>query len=376
MLEILAWTLGLIVFLVVLAISIGLHEGGHMVVAKAFKLSVPRFFIGFGPTVWSKRVKDTEYGVKALPLGGFVLIEDETQEVDSLERNLLSHVSPWKRTLVFLAGPAVNIVLGIAILAVVLMTVPLQIPTTQVETANDCSVAAETDVPCGAFEAGIMAGDTVTKIDGNPLFGNQDFAPLLDGKEVAEVTVDRNGTEKTFTVNLTEGKMGINLEVEDVYRDLGQAFGTIGDVFVLNVESLIRLPSHLPGVVQTIFGAERDPEAPGSLIVAGKTYGDVSANTEMPTLDKVQTLALYSGLLNLGLGLINLLPILPLDGGRISIAFMDSIKMGWAKLARRKYNPVSIATVKVMSVIAVTVVFSYMALLMLSDIVSISRGVL
>jgi membrane-associated protease RseP (regulator of RpoE activity) len=208
--EALAWALGLIAFLIVLAISIGLHEGGHMGVAKLFKLDVPRFFVGFGPTLWSKKTSKTEYGIKAIPLGGFVQIEDPSQDKDAPERALLSYVSPWKRLLIFAAGPAVNIVLGTVILAIALMTTPVQMPTTQVKSTNPCVVAtdpAAVTPPCAASEVGILAGDKLIKIDGNEVKQNSDLQRLLKGKEKVTVEVDRNGSTQTFTVPLKNSKM-------------------------------------------------------------------------------------------------------------------------------------------------------------------------
>lgn len=377
--EALAWVLGLIAFLIVLAISVGLHEGGHMGVAKFFKLEVPRFFVGFGPTIWSKKTSKTEYGIKAIPLGGFVQIEDRTQDLDAPERSLLSHVSPWKRILVFAAGPAVNIVLGVIILAVALMVTPVQTPTTQVKSTNVCVISEDPTAAtpaCAASEVGILSGDKIINIDGNAVNENSDLIRLLKGKDVVRVDVDRAGEVKTFTVPLKNSKMGISLTSVPVYRNFDQASSAIGKIFVLNAESIANLPSKLPGVVESIFGAERDPEAPSSIVHIGKTYGDVSADTTTTTPDKFQTLLLYSGLFNLGLGLINLLPIPPLDGGRIMIALADTVKIAFSKVFRRKYNPVSNQTVSVLIAVSGVAVFGFMALLMLSDIVSISRGVM
>lgn len=376
--EALAWALGLIAFLIVLAISVGLHEGGHMGVAKLFKLEVPRFFVGFGPTIWSKKTAKTEYGLKAIPLGGFVQIEDRSQDVDAPERSLLSHVSPWKRILVYIAGPVVNIVLGTLILIIALTTTPVQTPTTEVKSTNACAVKTDPDSgpPCAASEVGITAGDKIIKIDGSEVKENADLSRLLKGKDVVSVDIDRAGSIMTFRIPLKNSKMGINLTTVPTYRTFPKATSTIGTLFVLNAEAIANLPSKLPGVVESIFGAPRDPEAPSSIVHIGKTYGDVSADTKTTTPDKFQTLLLYSGMFNLGLGLINLLPVPPLDGGRILIALFDTVKIGWSKLFRRKYNPVSNQTVAVLITVSGVAVFGFMALLMLSDIVSISRGVL
>lgn len=373
--EALAWALGLIAFLIVLAVSVGLHEGGHMAVAKLFKLSVPRFFVGFGPTVWSMKTSKTEYGIKAIPLGGFVQIEDRNQEDGAPEKSLLSHVAPWKRILVFLAGPAVNIVLGVTILVMALMMIPVQVPTTVIKSTNVCAADGDAAAPsCFASQAGILAGDKVVRIDDGEIKDNSDISVMTKDKESVVVQVDRAGTIETFTVPLKNSKMGINLTTAPVYRNFNQASNTIGAIFAINIDSIVKMPTKLPGVVESIFGAPRDPEAPSSIISVGKAYGDVSADTKTTAPDKFQTLVLYSGLFNLGLGLINLLPIPPLDGGRILIALLDTVKMAWSKVLRRRYLPVSNKTVAVMITFAGVAVFGFMALLMLSDIVQISRG--
>lgn len=373
--EALAWALGLIAFLIVLAISIGLHEGGHMVVAKLFKLDVPRFFVGFGPTLWSIKSKKTEYGIKAIPLGGFVQIEDPSREKDTPERALLSYVAPWKRILVFLAGPAVNIVLGSALLAVALMTTPIQMPTTVVKSTNACAADAPADAPaCSASQVGILAGDKLTKIDGNEIKQNSDLQKFLKGKEKVTVEVDRNGSAQTFAVPLKNSKMGINLTTVPVYKNFSETMSTIGTLISMNAHAVANVPSKLPAVVESIFGAQRDPEAPSSIVSVGKAYGDVSADTTTTTPDKFQTLLLYSGMFNLGLGLINLLPVPPLDGGRVMIALFDTVKIAWSKVFRKKYNPVSNQTVAVLITVSGVAVFGFMALLMLSDVVQITRG--
>jgi membrane-associated protease RseP (regulator of RpoE activity) len=259
------------------------------------------------------------------------------------------------------------------------MATPVQTPTTTVKSTNACVVATdpkEVTPACAASEVGILAGDKLIKIDGNEVKENGDLSRLLKDKETVTVAVDRNGAVETFTVPLKNSKMGINLTSAPVYRNFEQAASTIGKIFVLNAESIANLPSKLPGVVESIFGAPRDEEAPSSIIHIGKTYGDVSADTTTTTPDKLQTLLLYSGLFNLGLGLINLLPVPPLDGGRIMIALADTVKIAWSKVFRRKYNPVSNQTVAVLITVSGVAVFSFMALLMLSDIVSISRGAL
>lgn len=433
-LTIIAWTVGLLAFMVVLMVSIGLHEAGHMAVAKAFKLRVPKFFIGFGPTLWSKKTEHTNYGFKLIPLGGFVEIEDgrvlktdkqvvlenQVREVETKisdiklslkdktltedskaafnadlkkldeelknlnkeyiplydaylhERGLLSKISPWKRIFVFIAGPAVNVALGFIILVGVLMSYPSLHVGTSVEAVNSCS-NLEAGETCGAAQAGLMEGDKIVAIDGNPVEVVADISPNLDGKDSVTMTVERNGVQETFQVAVVEGMIGINLNTFERSLTFPESMTTLGTVMVANVEAISKLPSKLPAIVSNILGSPKDPEAPSSIVSIGKTYGDTSASS-LPTGDKVQMLLTYSGLLNIGLGLINLAPFLPLDGGRIAIALMDSIKILFSKLTRRAYNPVGVETVKALTLVMVIPVITFMGLLIVSDVLNISRG--
>jgi membrane-associated protease RseP (regulator of RpoE activity) len=408
--ESLAWIFGLIIFLVILVISIGLHEAGHMVVAKAVKLHVPKFFVGFGPTIFSRKHKNTEYGVKAVPLGGFVLIEDdktpkpdtsvyddilaqsniddETREKTEKERqkllddyearkNLLSHVSPWKRILVFMAGPVVNLILGAAILITILMAFPSNFISNQIDTVNSCE-QIKAGESCGAQQGGLQPGDNIVSINGTPVENSRQIGPLLANQNQVSVVVERNGSQQTFTVPVTNGKIGINLASVERTATFGESVEAVKNLFVLNTESLAKLPSKIPGLVNNILGTtERDAEAPSSIVAVGKTYGDTTASTRLTDGNKFKMMLMYSGLLNIGLGFINLfLPLMPLDGGRIFMALLDSVKMGFSKLTRRVYRPIGPRGMGAMSIITGVPVLIFMSLIIISDLANIFRGVL
>lgn len=377
--EIMLWILGIIIFLISLALFIGLHEAGHALVAKIFKLDVPKFFIGFGPTLWSKKTKGggTEYGVKAIPLGGFVMIEDPNQEEESYERMALAHVNPIKRILIFLAGPLVNIILGVLILMSVFLIYPYKYISTQVETTNTCVVAEKTNASCGAYKAGMKKGDTVTKIDNMKIKESEDFDKALKGKEVVTVEVLRKGeTVVIENVNLKKDKLGINLATHERAATVAESWSGVTNIIAMNVQSVVRIYEKVPPLVEHVFGGgKKSAETPSSVIVVGKTYGDTAASPEISTPSKVQILLTYAGLFNLGIGFLNLLILLPLDGGRIFIAFMDIIKGFYAKIAKKKYNPVSSKTVTYMTIGMMGVLFSFFILVMISDVMGIAQGV-
>lgn len=371
--EVIAWTIGVIAFLIILGISIGLHEAGHMVVAKKLGMSVPKFFIGFGPSLWSKRTDKTEYGIKALPLGGFVSIEDERFDKESYERHFLSRISPWRRILVFAAGPIVNLALGFLILLGTLSVFPGYTVTTTLDSVNSCNSSATS---CSAELSGLKAGDTVIAIDGNKIESSEDFQKFFKDKTEANITVERDSKILDFTTKIENGVIGVNLVSLDYKRTLPDALGLISDTFYKNIVVISELPSKIPLLMETILVGEKDPESPSSIIAVGKTYGDVSSNTSISNLDKAERILIYSGLLNIGLGLINLFPAMPLDGGRIFIALCDMIRGGWSKLTKKEYKPLGMNVISSMTAVTGSVVVSFMFLVILSDVILIGRGTL
>lgn len=363
--EWIAWTLGIIFFLIAISISVGLHEAGHMSVAKMFKIPVPKFFVGFGPTIWSRKGKNTEYGLKALPLGGFVIIEDDTQPKGSVERNMLTFVKPWKRILVFLAGPAVNLVLGTFILVTVLMNVPMQVVGQTIESVDKCA----TESTCAADQAGLLAGDKLIKLDGRVIESVEDFSGrfLATG---SELVILRDGVEKTINVTGNkDGRIGVMMMYEYHDRGLVESVSTIGTLFKMNAQAIIQVPSKIPNIIQSILGnEERSQDSVSSIIGIGRVYGDTVAETEEQYVPKFATLMMYTGMLNLGLGFANLLPILPLDGGRILIAVMDSARMRWASLRKKIYTPTPYKWAYAMTIVGGVVLFSFMLLVAVADV--------
>jgi membrane-associated protease RseP (regulator of RpoE activity) len=372
--EWLAWLLGLFAFLLVLIVSIGLHEAGHMGVAKLFKLSVPRFFVGFGKTVWSFKTKNTEYGFKAIPLGGFVIIEDETQPEKSPERGLLSHVAPWKRILVYLAGPAVNLVIGFVILVSMLMFIPRDSVSLGIDTVNTCEAASISGEACEAAKAGLQSGDVLVAANGTRLTNFQELDPILKASNQVTLTILRAGGEQEVTVPLDEHKMGINMAIVATTATFPEALGTMGDLLVANAQALANIPEKIPGIATSIVTGERPVDSPASIVSTGKTYGDVAASTELQVPDKVERLVLYSGLLNIGLFAVNVLPLAPLDGGRILISLMDSVRMLWSRITRKQYKPTGMNVITAMTAVTASMVFVTMGMLILSDFSLIFHG--
>lgn len=350
-------------------VSVGLHEAGHMVAAKKLGVRVPEFFVGFGRKLWSMKRGETEYGLRMLPLGGYVRLVDDKTEGDGPEKEMLSNVAPWKRQIIFVAGPLVNIFLGFIIIFSALMVFPYNTPDTSIDEVNICS--AEEKV-CGAREAGILPGDRVMSIDGKRIETSEDITPALTGKPSVDIEVLRGEETILFeAVTLEDNRFGVNLNWKEATRGPGESAYLTVNLVKMSTQTVLQIPEKIPGLVATVFAdAERDPEAPGSVVGAGRTYGDVAATTKLETEDKVRTFVMIAGGLNMSLGLINLLPILPLDGGRMLLAFFDTVRMRFAKIRKKVYTPVPYKFVKIATVIPAVLLIGVMALLIVADIVS------
>jgi membrane-associated protease RseP (regulator of RpoE activity) len=367
--ELLLWVLGVVLFIVVLMLSVAVHEGGHLVAARSLGLSVKKFFVGFGPTLISRKWGNTEYGIKGIPLGGFVQVEDDATE-DEAERMLLSNVSPWKRIIVFVAGPAVNIVIGLLILYGSLLVYPVNQLSSTVDQVNDG----------GAKAAGIMAGDDILAINGQNVDNGEFVGDVLKAHagphDVVTVTVERNGQTFPVQAQLDDHMLGVQVAFEEVHLAPVAAAVHLGDYMVTTFEHVIMLPTKVVPLIEAMAPGQDLPEnAPGSMIQAGNTYGDTMATPDLLPEDKVQQFVFYTGAINLGLGLINLvLPFLPLDGGRILIAFIDMFRGFWARVRAKEYTPLGTKTVGIMTAVTGVVLMGFFLLVMVSDVIHIARG--
>ncbi len=371
--EWLIWLSGVLLFLVILSVTVALHEGGHMFAAKKLGLSVPDFSVGFGPKLFSRRGKKTEYSVRAIPLGGFVMIEDETQEKDSYERGALSYVAPWKRQIIFAAGPAVNLVLGTVLLMVALMAFPYQAGTNLVDKVQLCA-----DGPCGSAEAGIVSGDRILSIDGIAVADLDEIAAAKEGKSSIDVLVERGGEEVTISNVKLESDtalMGIVVTLGEAYRTFPEAWTFVGTTVEQNIHALANLPSKVAPIAESIVTGERPEDAPGSVVSIGKNYGDTAVAPESETGNKFYIYMIYTALFSFGLGFLNMfIPLLPLDGGRMFIAFMDSCRLFWSKVTKKVYTPTRRTVYLALASVSAVVVFGFMGMLILSDFSLIFRG--
>ena len=215
MLDLLGW----LIFLVALLVSVMLHETGHFVAAKRFGMKCTRYFVGFGPTIWSTWIGETEYGIKAVPLGGFVKIEgmtsvDEVEPED--EARSFRRAPGWQRLIVLAAGSFMHFVIAAVLIFGLALGIGIENDnTTQLGTVASCvptsEQALENGAACTSGEAkspavlaGLKVGDEVTSFDGTPVSTwtqlQNAILKVKPGTPVS-LTVDRDG--HTLTLHTT-----------------------------------------------------------------------------------------------------------------------------------------------------------------------------
>lgn len=251
---VIAFLIGVVLLVVGLAVSIALHEIGHLVPAKKFGVRVGQYMIGFGPTLWSRRIGETEYGVKALPLGGYIsmagmyppspdataiatsdttapaaagtagkagggffatmvqdarLANDETLAGDD-GRRAFYELPVWQRVIVMLGGPLMNLVLAVVLFAIVFSGIGVQTATTTIAAVSECVLpAGSTQTACApgdpaspAAEAGIQPGDVIVSVDGTDVDSFAAASAIIQAapNRTLDVVVRRDGAEQTLRV--------------------------------------------------------------------------------------------------------------------------------------------------------------------------------
>ncbi|MFI1682346.1 MULTISPECIES: M50 family metallopeptidase [unclassified Streptomyces] len=421
--------LGIVVFVIGLLFSIAWHELGHLSTAKMFGIRVPQYMVGFGPTLFSRKKGDTEYGVKAIPLGGYIrmigmfppgadgriearstspwrgMIEDaRSAAFEELkpgdETRLFYTRKPWKRVIVMFAGPFMNLILAVAIFLGVMMTFGISSQTTQVGKVSDCVIqqsenrakCEKGDKAAPAKAAGLKPGDKIVAFQGTSV---DDWSALQSKiRETigpATITVERDGKRVDLHANLirnqvtktdgdgayVEGKyvyagfLGFTPATGIVQQSFGDSVDRMGDMMENGVESIIALPSKIPDLWNAAFGdGERKQDSPMGVVGAARVGGDVFTLDIPPENQIAMMLFLIAGF-NLSLFLFNMLPLLPLDGGHIAGALWESLRRNAAKVLRRPDpGPFDVAKLMPVAYVVAGIFICFTILVLIADVVN------
>lgn len=425
------FVLGILIFFVGILFSVAWHELGHFVTARWFGIKVPEFMVGFGKTIWSVRRGETEYGLKAIPLGGYIrmigmippapgealgssrrtgpfqgLIDDVRKQSAMDVRPEDAHRqfylrAPWKRIIVMAAGPIMNLILAILLFAALLMGIGTNTgTTTTVSRVSECVISAAqaeqgvTECPVGAppspaAAAGFLPGDRIVAVGGRPVSEAEwpfvQEAIRASANQPIDVTVVRDGQTRVLTPTpittelrslddatqiVQAGFLGLAPVTFYEQQSLGTVFVAIGDIVVRTGQAIVELPSRLPNLVGAVAGGERDENGPIGIVGVSRIGGEILAQDFTLREDLSRLITLLAAV-NISLFLFNLLPIPPLDGGQIFPAVWEAVKKRiWRVRGMPDPGPVDIAKLMPVAYVVALVFIGWSALLLVADVVN------
>ncbi len=357
--------LGVLAFVVALLFSVMIHEAGHYLTAKKFHMRVTEFFLGFGKRIWSFQRGETEFGIKAIPAGGYCRISGMSinEELPEADKHRAFHLaSVPKRLIVLGAGSFLHFVLGFLILVVLLAGVGVTTVTNTIGEVVPCvlnTAAGASDGKCTATSkpspakaAGLVANDQIIAIDGKKYENWFDYATKI-----------RASANKRITLTVSRGGENLEIPITPAARSLdGKEIGYLGvinklgtrkdgsfkaiensakltkDLLGNSVTSLISLPTKIPALVRQTFGNEkRDAQGLVGVVGVARVSAQTASDPKLESREKIASFLIIIASLNIFVGVFNLLPLLPLDGGHMAVAIVDGVRRFNAK--RRKLAP-------------------------------------
>ncbi len=429
--ESLLYILGILIVALGIGFSIGWHELGHLIPAKLFGVKVPKYMIGFGPTIFSKRIGETEYGLKLIPLGGYIAMigmyppskgGKEPQKrgffQDMIRSARVAHsefagpgdqnrmfyqLAIWKRMVIMFGGPAMNLILGTILLTITLSGIGVSQTSTTINTVSPC-VPVSLEMTCGpndpaspAALAGLKSGDKILAINGVEISTWAVSANLLKadvpnnievlkvgGKKIdirltpvsalrpvienGAIKIDANGKQ----VLASKPVLGIILASETRPLSLGESLAASGQSIAQVGQMIFHLPEQVASVGQSTFGnAKRKADGPVSVIGIGQIAGEVASNSSATLLQKIQSELGILASLNFALFAFNMLPLLPLDGGHVAGGIYEAIKKGIFRILRKPNpGPADTALLMPLTWVVFILLMAMSALIIIADVVN------
>ena len=385
--------IGILAFVVALLVSVMIHEAGHYLTAKKFGMKVTEFFLGFGQKIWSTQRGETEFGIKAIPAGGYCRIvgmsSREVLPAADADRAFIK-ATITQRLIVLGAGSFLHFVIGFLLLITLFGAVGVTSVTNQVEKISDCvpqiatEVCSPTSTPSPAKTAGLLPGDKIVKIDGQSFDLWSDAVAVIRasaGREI-NLVIDRSGdqvqVQVTPATRMVDGKavgvLGVINEIGTIRFNpiaaTARATSFTGEILQNSVTSLIALPTKIPDLFAQTFGTtERDPEGLVGVVGVARVSGETASTEKLSLNEKIATFILIVASLNIFVGMFNLLPLLPLDGGHMAVAIADGIRNFIAK--RRglaKPAPIDVERLTPITMVVFVLMASLSILLLAADI--------
>ena len=372
--------LGILAFVAALLLSVMVHEFGHYITARRFGMWVSEFFVGFGKKIWSVQRRETEFGVKAIPAGGYCKIEGMSpsdQLPEGEEERAFYKASSAKKLVVLGAGSFLHFVIGF----VLLFTLFAGIGTNQV-----LPVISEVVADSAAQAAGIQPGDEILSINGKKVtdwYKDVEVIRQSQGKELTLV-LDRNGEEISISTSarLTEidGSsryvLGIvndvGLKRSGLWLSLKNSVIVTKSFLTESVKSLAKLPEKIPALWgATVRGEERDVNGLVGVVGVARVSGQAVGSDKLDPMERLATFVLIVASLNIFVGVFNLLPILPLDGGHMAVAIADEIRAFFARLrGRPRPAPIDVTVLTPVTMVVFVILACLTLLLLVADVIN------
>ena len=393
--------LGILAFVVALLFSVMVHEFGHFITAKHYGMKVSEFFLGFGVKIWSTVRGETEFGIKAIPAGGYCRIEgmSPSEGTEGDVRDFYRASGP-KKLVVLGAGSFLHFVLGFLLFVLLFLGIGTAQVTSTIGEVSKCippvtgsQACTSNSLKAPAELAGLKAGDRIVSINGRRITNwSKDVEMIRNSAGTALVFgIDRgqkvsSSGKPDFEVTITPatrivsgkkvGFIGIINTFATVRSDpvsaVKQSVTTTGSIISGSIKSLISLPSKIPALwSQTVGGKPRDATGLVGVVGVARLSGEAAASTKLTISERLATFIVIIAQLNIFVGIFNLLPILPLDGGHMAVAIADEVRAFLARLrGRKRPAAIDVAILTPITMVVFVLLAGLTLLLLVADIVN------
>lgn len=302
----------IIMIILMFALIVVVHEWGHFVAARLFKVKVNEFAVGMGPKLWSKQKGETLYSIRALPIGGFCAMEGENGE--SNDPDSMYSKKPWQKLIIFAAGAFMNFILAWLIFTIIIGYQGY---------ASNKVLKVEPSMP--ASQSGMVTGDRIIAVDGMEVERLEDILELVKNPDkMYEFTLkDSDGSIRIIQITPQKmedgsGKFGFTAD-----RERGNLIEVIVEGFKANI---LVIKQTFQGFIELVTGQVGVDQLAGIVGVVQMTSEVWNEGMEVSVLAALMNMLYIAGILSANLGVFNLLPIPALDGGRIFFSLIEVVR--------------------------------------------------
>ena len=351
-----------ILTLLFLTFFVVLHEYGHYISARRSKIAVSEFFVGFGPKIFSFKRGNTEYGLKAIPLGGYVKIPgmDESEDTTGYESTEVFHNAKWTtKFYIAISGILVNFLTAWLILFAILSTNGVNVPTLEI---SNTGTSVEGNITAPSVSAGLLPGDKIVSFSEIPVASWDELVTIIEENPGEEVTITflRNGNlldsktvlESRTLNNQKVGYLGVTPTIENEKIGLISAFKSTtileAQMTIAAVDGIITLFS--PENIKTLLGTYTGQEVPDEVRPLSP-IGLARAGSQIAEESYINLFSLLA-FVNIFLAVFNALPFIPLDGGRVVLALIEGVT--GKKVSDKKLYPIAALVVGIFIFLGIT----------------------